>query len=586
MSLLPKTVAETPSRPIWRIAAAIPARRNLRVFLCIVLAGLFEGVGIATLLPLIAVLGDTGSRSNKLSRLVLDTLDRLHLPHDPVVLLSIIAGGMLLKAVLSLVALRQVGRAVADVGSNMRLNLIEALLEARWSFYVRQPVGRFSNALSDESSRAGDAYDAVTQLFSQLIQASVYLLIAAIASWQLALLSLVVSIVMVGTLNRFLVVAKRNAKTQSKRLQQMLSRLTDVLVGIKPMKAMSRHARFNVLFMEDLSVIKKAARRQVFSKHTNRALQEPILALCLALGIYMALNVFHMPVGEVMVMSLLLAKTVSTVGKAQQELQNVNAAEHGYWAVHDAIAETRGQRETAQGVRAPTFQNSIEFRDVSFGFGSDKTIIERASCTLKAGEIVTLTGPSGTGKTTLVDLLLGLHTPDRGDILIDGVPLAQLDVKRWRALTGYVPQELMLFHDSIQTNVTLGETEFTRERVEQALRDAGAWDFVCSLPQGMDTVAGERGTLFSGGQRQRIAVARALVHRPRLLILDEATSALDPVTEALIVKNVCTLAREHGLTVLSISHHPAWVSVADRVFSLRNGQLVEDLRTPALARAL
>lgn len=567
-----KSAPRHPKQSIWRIAAAISAPRNAVVLFCIALAGVFEGVGIATLLPLIAVLGDDGSKTNKLSRSILHALDRMHLPHDPAILLSIIAGGLLLKAALTLLALRQVGHAVADVGATMRLGLIDALLSARWSFYVRQPVGRFSNALSDESRRAGDAYDGITQLFAQVIQACIYLAIAALASWQLALLAIAVCLVMVGTLNRLLLTAKRSAKKQSARLNKMLARLTDVLVGIKPMKAMARQARFSILFLEDLKVIKKAARRQVFSRHTSRALQEPILALCLAFGIYVALKILRLPVGEVVVMSLLLAKIVSIVGKAQQELQNVYVNESGYWAVHDAIAEAQAQRETAAGARAPSFARDIEFRGVRFAFG-ERTVIREASFRFAAGEIVTLTGPSGAGKTTLVDLLLGLHTPDAGEILIDGVPLAELDVMRWRALTGYVPQELILFHDSILANVTLGEPQFTREDVERSLREAGAWSFVADQPQGMDTIAGERGTLLSGGQRQRIALARALVHRPRLLILDEATSALDPVTENLIVRNVCRLARESGISVLSISHHPAWVAAADQVIELQDGRL-------------
>ncbi len=569
----PGRAAVIVGRPIWQIAAAIPLRRNLLVLTCLVFAGVAEGIGIATLLPLIAVLGDTGSKSNHLSQLILSVLDRLHIPHQPIALLSIIGGGLLLKAVLSLVALRQVGRAVADVGANMRLGLIDALLKAQWGFFVRQPVGRFSSALGEEASRAAEAYNAVTYMLALIVQAIIYILIAAIAAWQLALLSALVSFVMIGSLNRLLLVSKRNGKIQGERLRTMLSRLTDVLVGIKPMKAMARQARFNVLFLEDLKVIKNAARRAVFSHHTNRTLQEPILALCLTLGIFMALEVFHLQVGEVMVMSLLLAKTVSIVGKAQQELQNVYAAEGGYWAVHDTIVEAQAHVEAVGGAQGvPTFERDVQFKNISFDFG-DRRILSEVSFDFKAGEIVALTGTSGAGKTTLVDLLLGLHLPKSGDILIDGVSLSEIDVTRWRALTGYVPQELMLFHDSIATNVTLGEDRFSREDVEYALQASGAWTFVSELPQGMDTIVGERGTLLSGGQRQRIAMARALVHRPRLLILDEATSALDPVTEALIVRNVCALARDRGIAVLSISHHRAWITAADRVLQLDRGHL-------------
>lgn len=545
--------------------------------MAITFAGAAEGLGIATVLPLVAVLGDDASKTNALSKSILAALDSLHLPHDPLVLLAIIAGGLLTKAALTLLALRLIGRAVADVVANLRLDLIDAVMSARWSFYVRQPVGRFSATLSGEAQKAGEAYNAMTQMVSQSIQALFYLAIAAIAAWQVALLSLLVSAVMILSLNQLLVASKRNAKLQTARMRSLISRLTDALVGLKPMKAMARQARFNALFTEDLKAIKKTIRRQVFAKNTNKALQEPILAVCLVTGIYFALKVFAMPVGEVIVMGLLLTKTVSVIGKAQQELQNVYANQSGFTAVYEVIDDASREREVASGKAAPNFDHQFRFRDVSFAFGA-RQILRNASFTVKSGEIVALTGPSGAGKTTLVDLLLGLQVPTQGDIAIDDVPLTDIDLLKWRGRTGYVPQELMLFHDSIFANVTLGEPQFSHADAERALRQAGAWDFVSHLPEGIDTIAGERGALISGGQRQRIAVARALVHTPKLLILDEATSALDPQTEALIVRNVCQLARDTGLTVLAISHHPAWVDVADRVLRLDAGHVSESLR--------
>jgi len=566
-----------PRRSIWTIARSIPGKRNFAVIGSLFIASASEGLGIATLLPLIAVLGDKGSGNNPLSKFILEGLARVGLPPQPLVLLMLISVAMVLKSVLALLALRQVGHAVADVGAGVRVRLIEALLKARWSFYVRQPIGRFSNALGEQSSRAGDAYDATVHMLSLALQAFIYLIIAAIASWKLALLAVLVCLIMVGSLNRLLSSSKRTSSQQAERLRVMLSRLSDVLVGIKPVKAMARQARFSALFMQDLNVIRVAARKQVFAAHTNRSLQEPILALCLTIGIYIALQVIHMQIGEVMVMSLLLAKTVSTVGNVQQELQNVYRHESHFWGVRTAIEEAEAEQESSEGKLAPSFTREILFDDVSFRFG-ERSIIRNASFRICAGEIVTITGPSGAGKTTLVDLLLGLNTADSGRILLDGVqPIDEVDLALWRGQIGYVPQELVLFHDSILMNVTLGEEQYTRDDVTEALRDAGALEFVNALDQGMDTVAGERGSLLSGGQRQRIALARALVHKPRLLILDEATSALDPATENLIVRNVVALAKAHGLTVIAISHHPAWVTVADRVIHLENGRIAERL---------
>jgi ATP-binding cassette subfamily C protein len=186
-------------------------------------------------------------------------------------------------------------------------------------------------------------------------------------------------------------------------------------------------------------------------------------------------------------------------------------------------------------------------------------------------------GPSGVGKTTVVDLITGLLQPQEGEILIDDIPLAEIDLRHWRQMIGYVPQETLLLNDTVLVNVTLGEKKLKAEDAEAALRAAGAWVFVQDLPKGIFAVVGERGHKLSGGERQRIAIARALVHQPKLLILDEATTALDPENEAIVCE---TLRKLKGkLTILGISHQPAILAVAERAYHLEDGKafLVPDL---------
>jgi ATP-binding cassette subfamily C protein len=181
-----------------------------------------------------------------------------------------------------------------------------------------------------------------------------------------------------------------------------------------------------------------------------------------------------------------------------------------------------------------------------------------------------LVGPSGAGKTTIIDLLTGLLQPQSGAILIDGTSLQELDTRAWRQMIGYVPQETVLLHDSILHNVTLGDPALGEADAERALKEAGAWEFIARLPEGMNSTVGERGGKLSGGQRQRIMIARALVHRPGLLILDEATSSLDPDSEAAICHTLEQLRGE--LTILAISHQTALVRAADHVYRLENGK--------------
>ena len=572
------------SRPpaLIRLSSVVSPARWLLTLFCLTFAGLSEALGIASLLPLFAMLGEDGSDAKGLGGEIVRWSHGMGITPDVNFFLGILIVGMLLKAGLLMLALRQVGRAAADVATGMRLELIDALLAARWAYYAGQPVGRLSNAFGTEANQAGEAYNAAAQLFSNVILVIGYLAVAALMSWKLAALSCAVGILMILTLNRFIVITKRSAKLQTRVLRRMIGEMTDVLGGIKPIKAMGRQAGFATLFRRDVMAINGAMRDQVFAKNANKALQEPILAICLAVGIYAAMTLLQMPAGEVLVMAVLLVKTVLTIGRAQQELQNVRINESGYIAIADAIDAARSQVESSVGKQLPVFEQGIEFRDVSFSYGQTP-IISEANFRIETGVVTALTGPSGSGKTTTVDILLGLHSATAGEVFIDGKPLSQTDIVAWRQMIGYVPQELTLFHESILANVTLGQPNFTPADVERALTQAGAIDFVTALPEGLDTLVGERGARLSGGQRQRIAIARALLHQPRLLILDEATTALDPETEANIVRNLCALSKETGISILAISHQPAWTRAAEHTVRLEGGHILSQAPAEPLA---
>ncbi|HWA46086.1 MAG TPA: ABC transporter transmembrane domain-containing protein, partial [Hypericibacter adhaerens] len=281
---------------ILRIAAAAPPLSNFVVLLCLLASGVFEGIGIASLIPLLAAAGDpTGANQGVFGKYVSDALDYLGLPHDLLILLAILIVAMIGKAALHLLAMRQVGHAVARVGTKMRMQLVTALLEARWSFFVREPVGRFANAVGFDAMRASEAYSAVANFMAHIIQALIYLGIAAAFSWKLAAFAFAIGVVMMLSLSRFIVTARRNARKQTKRTTTMIGRLADVLVGLKPMKAMGRQAQFAALFAKDIGAIDKAMRRQLSARHASRVLQEPIILICIGFGTYVAATFASIP---------------------------------------------------------------------------------------------------------------------------------------------------------------------------------------------------------------------------------------------------------------------------------------------------
>jgi ATP-binding cassette subfamily C protein len=251
--------------------------------------------------------------------------------------------------------------------------------------------------------------------------------------------------------------------------------------------------------------------------------------------------------------------------------------ESAYWSLQDTISKAEAERETMPGNYSPSFEQAIRLDRISFAYG-EKQVLHDVSLTFIKGEITTIVGPSGVGKTTIADLVTGLLRPQHGGIWIDDLPLAKLDLKSWRRMIGYVPQETLLLHDTVLTNVTLGDPELSEDDAVYALHAAEAWDFVKSLPQGIKSVVGERGGKLSGGQRQRIAIARALVHKPKLLILDEATTGLDPESEAAICDTLQQLRGE--LTILAISHQSALVNIADKAYRIQDGKILQTENTP------
>lgn len=551
-------------------------RQQVAVLSCLVLASLADGLGLASLLPALGVASGQLSSNNAAQRVVVEILEFLGLPLDLRILLAVVLLALLLKAGLLLAAMAYVGSASAQVGTNLRLRLLAALLSARWGYFTRQPVGRFTNAISSEAPRASQAYLDVASLITSGIQSMVLVTLCLLVSWQLSFISALLGGIVVLVLGKLVSTAKCAGRQQTQRTTLLVARLTDALVGIKPLKAMARHAHLGHLFATDARVLNRSQRRQILARQANRLLQEPLIGVFLVVTFYVASRLLALSIQEMIVMGIVLARTVASLGKAQQAYQAAALSESAYWAMWETIRETEQEQEKSTGTRLPTLQRDLVFHNVSICFGT-RPVLDGFSLTVPVGKIVTIIGPSGAGKTTIVDLLLGFHRPLEGRIEIDGIPLEDIDLAAWRQRVGYVPQEVLLFHESVLTNVTLGSPELGIEDARRALKLAGALDLVEQLPQGLDTMVGERGTLLSGGQRQRIAIARALVHRPALLILDEATSGLDPTTESGICRTIQELSRTTGLTVLAISHQPTWVTLADAVCELpfRNARAVD-----------
>jgi ATP-binding cassette, subfamily C, bacterial len=569
-------------RRIFRVFMSVPGWSKWTVMAGLLLANLVEGFGLASLLPALTLLmNDTSSTPTMVHELVYGAMNAIGLQPSLGTLLLAVLFGVIGKAVLVVLAMVRVGYAIADVATNLRTTVVQSLLEVKWSYFTRQQVGRFANAMSQDATRAGRAYMLSTMFIASLLETAVSVGLAFLISWRMALLGIAVGTVILIILGPLVRVAKKAGRRQQISTQAFVTLLSDTLIGIKPLKAMARQAHFLRLLQQRAQSLRRALRRQAVAENLMNEMRDPIFVLFAVAGVYVARAQLSVPTPELIITAALLYRTVALLGRVQRQLQSAVILEASHRAVHEMIAEARAEREAFVGRRTPTLTRGLALDGVSFGFG-DRLVLDNLSITVPANQLTVIMGPSGVGKTTIIDLLLGLYAPHGGRILIDGVPLTELDLRIWRGMVGYVPQEIVLLHDTVFANLTLGDPGITAEQAIAALETAGAWPFVESLPEGLMTTVGERGMQLSGGQRQRIALARALLVKPKLLILDEVTSALDPATEAEICANVRAL--DGSFTILAITHQPAWVDVADRVYEIAPDgvRLVSDT-TPHLA---
>lgn len=555
---------------VYRVLRKHGIWRQVPIVVGLLLTGVLDGISLTTLLPMISMLtGNVDGKTGRLQRYIEELFQSLHLPLNLGFLCLFVIGCLVVKAIITLQINKYVNAVVAEICRELRQTLISRLLEARWSYFTVNPVGRFVATMLPEANWAGYAYRAALNVAMQIVRAVILALVALIFGWRTAAVAVGLGLLM-GLALRFLTRTSRIAAKKFRgSLSGLVTDLTDLIIGYKPLKAMAREGILIASLRRDTKAIRRSMYDLVMMQQLSGSLPDFLIVCTLALGIYVVNLFFGIAIEPLLAFGIATYGLMNAVAKIQKSMQELAQSDNMYWAVQATIAEVEEAGEPHRGTMKPTLTKGCRLENVSFSYGRG-AVLSDVSIEIPAGGITTLIGESGSGKTTVADLLLGLFLPEAGRILIDGMDLNEIDIRQWRSMIGYVPQEVLMFNDTILANIALGDPSITEVEVIEALKVAGVYDFIMSLPDRLQTLVGERGMMISGGQRQRIALARALAHRPKLLILDEATSALDPQTEA----EICAAVRRQAgqITVLAITHQPSWVDAADRIYLIDRGR--------------
>ena len=554
-------------RSFLHVLGKLGAKRATLLVLALSLNSLLEGFGIATLVPLVVLaLGQDSGSMPPIAIYILNIMDALGLPHEAWMLALLAAGALVAREILSFVILTLTGFVITDIEARLRRRLFNAIVRTRWTWFHDQQLGGMALSLANFTASAASAMDRTVKSLAVLIRTIVYVVLIVLVSPVLALLVALMAILLFVPLLLLLKLSKKYSSRYAGAAAALSANFADVFASVKTIKAMGLEQGIQPLFERFIQRMRKAKRRMTVTSQGMTTLQNITTIILIFSVLYIAINWVGVSVVEISMVAGLVLSVARNLSRTQTLLQSVAELSPYLDSVEELMQSACQARENLGAGKEPVFRREIRFRDVSFSYPG-KPILRHADFTLPHGSLTVVQGPSGIGKSTMVDLIIGLRTPDEGAILVDGIPLDELDLRRWRQMVGYVPQELILLSGSVRDNLTLG-AKISDDDIWRALELAGAAGFVRNLPEGLDTELGERGVKLSGGQRQRLSLARALVRHPKLLILDEVTSALDPATEKMLVRQIAGLARRERITIIAITHTPAWKNVADQMIEL------------------
>ena len=464
--------------------------------------------------------------------------------------------------------------------------VIRDLRDAVYSHYHELPLQYFhgsrageliSRITNDITLVRGAVANGLANILRNSFLVLVYLAMVFWASWQLALVSLLIlppSIILISLVGRQLRV--KSAITQEK-MANITSTLEETITGIRVVKAFamekSEKSKFKRYTRDFFKTMVKLTRIGSLAPPLTEYLGVLVGVLILWYGgqkILVDQTLTTERFFLFLVATFSLMQPIKVLSHANIDIQQGLAAGKRIFDIVDT-------RPTIIAPVSPTVldapREEIRFENVTFGYDPKKPVLENISFSVKIGEVIAIVGPSGAGKTTLVDLLPRFYDPQEGRVEIDGVDIRETDISQLRRLMGIVTQETILFNDTVKNNISYGSDGVQLEAIEEVARIAKATQFIEQLPERYDTSIGDRGVKLSGGERQRLAIARALLKNPPILIFDEATSALDSESEILVQEAIENMMR--GRTSFVIAHRLSTIRHASRIIVLDRGRIVE-----------
>ena len=541
------------------------------LFTLLIIQSAIAAISVLTLIPLADyVLDPSLAKASKITQILLSILKDLNVRPSFLTFGLIFITWNLLNSALEVLVFKSILGVKYGVTKGLFSDVLGQFFRARGVFFSNTDHGLILNTLSKELNTISEALGQLSVLLSKIVQLSIYLVIPLMLNYKVTLLTLSLAVFFIipfiGLKKLSYELGKQNADTANRSLSILNEILTNSRLVISYGRQLIEKNRF-------LDAFGKHSRVTIKQQTLNAGLPKlfyslGVIAVLISIGFGIQDN---SAISELAALMWSLMAVVPILSSFFHGNITINNFIPSYEQLMRLRADAVRNEETPGGVGVNYFSDSIEFKSVCFSYPDRQNVLQDINMSLPKGSITALVGESGAGKSTISDLILGLQKPTSGHILIDNVNYEDIYKNSFRELIGYVPQDPVLFTGTIRDNMKWSNPVASEKDIWDALTAANAKNFIEALPNGLDTLVGDRGSRLSGGQRQRVALARAFVRKPQLLILDEATSALDTESEREIQASIESVSKD--VTILIISHRLSTISIADQIIVIGAGKI-------------
>ncbi len=546
-----------------------------------IIASVLEGIGILMLLPLLQTI-DAGSEIDKndglINNILYNLINSLGLSESVTSILILISIAFILKATITFLSLGFTAFLLGDLLKKIKMRLFSHYSNMSFGYFSSKNSGDLINLINEQPTKALESFKQLSLLGSHFINTIILMSLAFLMTFSFGVMALLLGIFLLIIFLKMNTYVQKLSRIAAKENGILTKWLIQTLHGFKYLISTNQIKSLTNYVNKSINILTNTQIKSGIAAAFTQSVREPVAVLFIMAIVFVQIFVFELRLEPILVSIALFYRALNSTLAVQSAFQGTFQTIGSMELVHKEFMNQELNKQEDGEIELEKFESEILFDNINFTYpNSDKPALSSLSLKIPCKSSIAIVGTSGSGKTTLVDLVTLTNTPDKGDLFIDGVNYSKIKKLTWRNQIGYVSQDTIIFDDSIANNISMWEHRYNKNQLNKnlikAAKQANILDFIESLPDGFNTIVGDRGILLSGGQKQRIFIARELFRNPEILILDEATSALDSESEKSIQKSVELLRGK--ITVIIIAHRLSTIKDVDKVVVLNEGKILE-----------